>query len=199
MTRWALIIAFLVLLANAVLRERPGLRRPPVVRWPADARTTERVAGVKIAVDPRSVWLDDGDTLKITWASEPRETVRILGIDAPEVRHSRDPHSEDQPYGRESLAFARHLIQNAGKLEILRARRPDRYGRTLAYLFVNDVNYSVLAIENHMAESTIDRFGDSGLPVEAEQVRQAARRAGPLPFESPLLFRDRMAQKRKAG
>jgi endonuclease YncB( thermonuclease family) len=142
-------------------------------------------------VDPQTVWVDDGDTLKISWPDAPRETVRILGIDAPEIRHKDDPSSEDQPFGQESLAFARRSILGARRLELMRATFGDRFGRTLGYLFVDGANYSVLAIENHLAESTIDRFGDSGFPREAGEVREASTRAGPPPFESPVRFRDR--------
>jgi endonuclease YncB( thermonuclease family) len=136
-----------------------------------------------------TVWVDDGDTIRISWLDGPRETVRILGIDAPEIRHQNNPIAEDQPYGQESLAFARRLIQGARRLELVRATHGDRFGRTLGYLFVDGANYSVLAIENHLAESTIDRFGNSGFPREAAEVRDAARRAGPPPFESPVRFR----------
>ena len=127
------------------------------------------------------------------------ETVRLLGIDAPEVRHKNDPISQDQPYGPESLAFARSRILGASRLDLVRASHRDRFRRTLGYLFVDGVNFSVLAIENHMAESTIDRFGDSGFPREAAEVREAARRAGPPPFESPVRFRDRMGVASRAS
>jgi hypothetical protein len=50
-----------------------------------------------------------------------------------------------------------------------------------------------------MAESTVDRFGDNGFPEEAEQVREAARRAGPPPFESPVKFRDRTMGRDRAA
>ena len=40
-----------------------------------------------------------------------------------------------------------------------------------------------------MAESTVGRFGDEGLPGPAAEVEAAARRAGPPPFESPKEFR----------
>jgi hypothetical protein len=43
------------------------------------------------------------------------------------------------------------------------------------------VNFSRLAIENHMAECTIDRFGGSGFPREAAEDRAADRPAGPPP------------------
>ena len=48
--------------------------------------------------------------------------------------------------------------------------------------WVCGVNYSGLAIENHMAECTIDRFGGSGFPREAAEDREAEHRAGPPPF-----------------
>ena len=101
------------------------------------------------------------------------------------MRHKNDPIPEDQPDGPESLAFARSRILGAGRLELVRASHRDRFRRTLGYLFVDGVNFSVLAIENHMAESTIDRFGDSGFPREAAEVREAAHGAGPPPSNPP--------------
>ena len=157
-----------------------------------------RAARVRVPVDPRDVWVDDGDTIRIKWPDAPPERVRILGIDAPEVANARYPGRRGQDHGEESRTFARRRILAAGRLELLRAPRPDRYGRTLGYLFVDGSNFSVLSIENHMAESTVDRFGDNGFPDEAAQVREAARKAGPPPFESPRAFRDRTAA-RKAG
>jgi len=149
-------------------------------------------------VDPATVWVDDGDTIRITWPDAPRETVRILGIDAPEIGHKSDPAAADQPYGRESLAFARRHLLGASRLELLRAAHHDRFLRTLGYLFVDGVNYSTLAVENHLAECTIDRFGDSGFPREAAEVRAAERRAGPPPFESPARFRERATPDQQA-
>jgi micrococcal nuclease len=187
-TIWLLILAALAFwvyrghVPRRLPRTLPGRSARTVPRWPAH---------VRVPVGPKDVWVDDGDTIKITWEDAPRETVRLLGIDAPEIRHSRNPGSLDQPYGRESLEFARRRILGAGRLELLRAQHTDRYRRTLGYVFVDGMNYSVLAIENHMAESTIDRFGDSGFPREAAEVAAAARRAGPIPFESPVKFRDR--------
>lgn len=194
-TIWLLILAALVswILGRPFVRRhhRPGVARSgrPSTPWRA---------GVRIPVDPRTVWVDDGDTIRITWPDAPREAVRLLGIDAPEVRHANDPSSADQPFGRESLEFARRRILGAGRLELLRAAHGDRYRRTLGYLFVDGINYSVLAIENHLAEATIERFGDSGFPIEAAEVRAAALRAGPMPFESPRSFRDRAGNSDRA-
>ena len=199
--RRVLLLLVLAAIVAGALRWRhgPRFRLPRPAPWAKSRTLPVRPDGRRVAVDPATVWVDDGDTIRITWPDAPRETVRILGIDAPEVRHAHDPIPEDQPHGPESLAFARQRILGARRLELLRATHRDRFGRTLGYLFVDGTNYSVLAIEHHMAESTIDRFGDSGFPSQAAQVREAARRAGPPPFESPARFRDRMAAAAKAS
>ena len=191
LVRRTLTVFILVVLVLGVLRTKPGWRFPRSARWATSRTVPTRPAGTRILVDPAKVWVDDGDTIRITWSDAPPETVRILGIDAPEIRHRNDPSAGDQPYGRESLDFARRHLLGASRLELLRATHRDRFLRTLGYLFVDGVNYSKLAVENHMAECTIDRFGDSGFPREASEVRGAEQRAGPPPFESPARFRER--------
>ncbi len=190
--RRAALLLLLVALALGVLRTKFGLRLPRGARWATSRKIPTRPVGTRVLVDPARIWVDDGDTIRITWPDAPPETVRILGIDAPEIGHKSDSTAEDQPYGRESLAFARRHLLGASRLELLRAAHDDRYHRTLGYLFVDGVNYSTLAVENHMAECTIDRFGDSGFPREAAEVRAAEGRAGPPPFESPARFRERV-------
>jgi len=191
LARRAALLLLLLALALGVLRTRFGLRFPRGARWAASRTIATRPVGTRVLVNPATVWVDDGDTIRITWPDAPPETVRILGIDAPEIGHKSNPTAADQPYGRESLAFARRHLLGASRLELLRAAHHDRFLRTLGYLFVDGVNYSTLAVENHLAECTIDRFGDSGFPREAAEVRAAERRAGPPPFESPARFRER--------
>ncbi len=198
--RRVLLLLLLAAIVAGAFRSRSGprFRLPRVAPWAKTRTLPARPDGTRVPVDPTTVWVDDGDTIRITWPEGQRESVRILGIDAPEVRHKHDPIPTDQPHGPESLAFARKWILGARRLELMRASHRDRFGRTLGYLFVDGVNYSVLAIEHHMAESTIERFGTSGFPREAAQVVAAARRAGPPPFESPVRFRDRMAAASRA-
>ncbi|MDG3004539.1 thermonuclease family protein [Paludisphaera mucosa] len=193
--RWSFRLRLLLVLAAiAFLAYREWHAPAPAPRGGAAARR----AHVRVPVDPQAVWVDDGDTIRIKWPDAAPERVRMLGIDAPEVANRRFPEHKEQSHGEEARAFARRTILGAQRLELLRAARPDRYGRTLGYLFVDGANYSVLAVENHMAESTVARFGDNGLPEEAARVEAAARRAGPPPFESPREFRDRVTG-RKAG
>ena len=74
----------------------------------------------------------------------------------------------------------------------MRSPTLDPYGRTLAYLFINGRNYSVLAIKARYSNETVSHYGDNGLPKEAAEVVGAAEDLGPLPFEPPHVFRARM-------
>jgi len=162
--------------------------RPEPLRGPA---RQPRPHGVRALVEPRRVRVIDGDTVHIRWSPRDLESVRILGIDTPEIRDPSRGRFYDQPFGRAARRFARRAFGGARKVEILRAVTLDSYGRTLAYLFLDGRNYSVLVIASHLAEETVSRNGSNGFPREAAAVRAAARKAGPPPFESPRRYRGR--------
>lgn len=75
----------------------------------------------------------DGDTVVLT--SEIR--VRLIGINAPEVDHP-EYGRKGEPYGVEATEYLRKLL--AGKKVRLESgtEAADKYGRTLAYLFLPD-------------------------------------------------------------
>jgi endonuclease YncB( thermonuclease family) len=153
-----------------------------------------RPHGRRLEVPPGRVHVDDGDTIVVHWSESDREIVRVLGVDAPETRHVDHDIPFAQPFGAEARAFAQGVFAAAARVEILRAPTLDGYGRTLAYVFVTDRNYSVLLLDAGLAEENVSHFGDNGLPAEAEAVRAAARRARPVPFEPPHAFRARMRE-----
>ena len=157
-----------------------------------------RRSGVHVAVSPRLVSVDDGDTLTIRWSKGDLETVRILGIDTPETRHLEHDIPFDQPFGPEARAFAAGVFANAQSVELLRAKTLDPYGRTLGYVFVNGANYSLLVIAATLAEESVTRYGDNGFAKEAAEVQAAAKAAGPLVFEPPGAYRARMRELSKA-
>lgn len=150
-----------------------------------------RKAEEKVKVNPSTISVDDGDTVTIKWGDD-EEIVRILGIDTPETTHLAHNIPIDQPYGREARAFAQGAFSTASEVELLRCKSLDPYKRTLGYLFINGKNYSLLVIKARLAEESITPFGDNGFPEIAAEVKAAAKAAGPLPFESPNLFRRRM-------
>jgi len=160
--------------------------------WAAGPRTQERQAKVRVEVPIEAVRADDGDTFSIEWGPEDREIVRILGIDTPETMHPEHNIPYDQPFGREAAAFAKGAFAVASKIELLRADTKDPYGRTLGYVFLNGRNYSVMIVEAGLAAESVSRYGDNGFPDEASKVIVAARQSGPLPFENPHDYRQRM-------
>jgi micrococcal nuclease len=75
----------------------------------------------------------DGDTVKL----DNGETVRLIGVDAPETHH---PELPVQRFGEESAAFLAQLVQGAEvTLEIERDGPKDAHGRTLAYVWKGDL------------------------------------------------------------
>jgi endonuclease YncB( thermonuclease family) len=159
-----------------------------------EPRPQPRPHGARVPVPLECLRVDDADTLVIVWKPGEVETVRILGMDAPETQHVEHDIPFDQSFGREARAFAQGVFAMADKVELLRASMLDPYGRTLGYVFVNGRNYSVLAIGARHAVETVSVFGDNGLPQEAAAVQAAAAKAGPVPFEPPYLYRRRMKE-----
>jgi micrococcal nuclease len=170
----------------------PGRASPQTKAQPAPAKAQSRPSGQKIKVDPALVAVEDGDTVVIHWSGADAEIVRILGIDTPEIRRLEHNLPFDQPYGREANAFAQGAFAAASEIELLRCPTLDPYDRTLAYLFINGRNYSIMAIKAGYSTETVSHYGDNGLPAEAALVKAAAKDIGPLPFEPPHLYRARM-------
>jgi micrococcal nuclease len=83
---------------------------------------------VKKVVDGDTFWIDDGSPRGLK--------VRLIGVDAPESRNSGT--KETAYFGREASDYLSSLI--AGKKVRLEydAGHLDRYGRTLAYVYLED-------------------------------------------------------------
>lgn len=74
--------------------------------------------------------VSDGDTLSVS-AGSLQKTVRLCGIDAPEVQHGSTP---GQPWGETSADYLRQLVTQ--KPLHLQEWGHDRYGRSLAWVWV---------------------------------------------------------------
>lgn len=95
----------------------------------------------------RVVAVVDGDTVEVAVAGR-RETVRLLGVDAPETVH---PERPVECFGPEAVAFTRsHLLGRTVRLRFDRVRR-DGYGRLLAYLEVGGVRFNDVLLEGGYA------------------------------------------------
>jgi micrococcal nuclease len=73
----------------------------------------------------------DGDTVVVAGVG----VVRLIGVDTPETRHPLKPVER---FGAEASAFLTRLVK--GRVVRLEYdwRRTDRYGRTLAYLYLEN-------------------------------------------------------------
>ncbi len=78
----------------------------------------------------RVTYVIDGDTLRL----KSGETVRLIGIDTPELGHDGNP---DTPYAREARDALLQLIEKSGWRVRLRPglERRDRYRRLLAHVY----------------------------------------------------------------
>ncbi|MCY9257509.1 endonuclease YokF [Bacillus spizizenii] len=76
----------------------------------------------------------DGDTIKVSYNGNV-DTVRYLLIDTPETKK---PNSCVQPYGDDASKRNKELV-NSGKLQLEfdKGDRRDKYGRLLAYVYVD--------------------------------------------------------------
>ena len=86
----------------------------------------------------------DGDTVRVELATG-LETVRIIGIDTPEVHHPSQPEA---CFGAEATAFAREALAGQPvtlELDPTQDER-DRYDRLLAHVHVGDALYAAEAI-----------------------------------------------------
>ncbi len=74
----------------------------------------------------------DGDTIRLDGGAR----VRLIGVDTPEMK---DKRPEVRALAQEAAAFVRKSVEGKPvRLEYDQKRRHDRYGRTLAYVYLDD-------------------------------------------------------------
>ena len=78
----------------------------------------------------------DGDTFWIDDGSERGAKVRLIGVDAPETR--RSARKEIGYYGKEAKQYVTELLLGRDVRLEYDVSRKDRYGRTLAYVYLRD-------------------------------------------------------------
>lgn len=81
------------------------------------------------ALEGQCVAVYDGDTITLM-VGEKKEKIRLLGIDAPEMKQA--------PWGIRSRDFARGLVLNKSVRVETDVQPRDRYGRLLGYVYVGD-------------------------------------------------------------
>lgn len=136
-----------------------------------------------IPVPKASIHYDDGDTFSFDGT-----TIRVLGIDTPEIAHPEHGFPEGQAYGPEAAARAEELIRAADRITYVPYQN-DQYGRLLAHVFLDGELLGVKLVEEQLAYETISHYGDNGFPRIADAIMKAAEKAGTPPFEPPHQWR----------
>ena len=115
----------------------------------------------------------DGDTVDVLLDEGPRERLRLIGMDTPELYDSRTPV---QCFARESSARARELLDGqrvAIEGDPSQDTR-DRYGRLLAYVWLEDGKMFNLAM---IAEGYAHEYTYRFRYIYQSQFKEAERQA----------------------
>ena len=116
----AIVLLLSVLIVRPAGYNKPALKAPPAYEDYAGKNYTARVNCV---VDGDTIVLDTG------------ERVRYIGIDTPEIAHH---HKSAEYYGKEANEFNKKLALGKNIRLEFDEERFDKYGRTLAYVYLED-------------------------------------------------------------
>ena len=108
----------------------------------------------------------DGDTVELTTS----EKIRLIGVDTPETK---DPRKPVQYFGKEATAFTQRLVEGKRVRLEYDQQRQDKYGRTLAYVYLDDGTFVNAEIIRQGYGFAYTRFPFTYL----EQFRQLEREA----------------------
>ena len=142
---------------------------------PTPAPTPAAIAGwpscvpASGAVRVNVVRVIDGDTFIAKWPDGHTDTVRLLGVNAPEIAHPQYGKPDDEPGGQEATRWLTSRLSPAD-IYIYAERGRDRYGRLLAYVIA----------DGHLLNAELLRVGlarlymERGLLCETELASAAA-------------------------
>lgn len=136
---------------------------------------------------------NDGDTCKLQASDSTLVKVRLVGIDAPEFKHSKK--GETQPIAAESKEFINKLI--VGKSVTLRKISTDIYKRELGEIFIGDTNVNIAMIKAGYAEKYQGRLPsevDAQAYSDAEDLAKKEKKGiwSLQNYESPKTYRKRI-------
>jgi len=114
-----------------------NLRRTVKSCWPGLLLITI-LASAAAQGDPalvQVVRIIDGDTIQVCCVFGDRVKVRYIGVDTPETHH---PMRGVEPYGMEAAEANSKLVDGKTVRLEFDVQQLDRYGRTLAYVYLED-------------------------------------------------------------
>lgn len=114
----------------------------------------------------------DGDTIIL----DEEERVRFIGVDTPETKK---PNTPVQPFGPEASAFTKKAIeqnQNAVRL-VYDGDLKDRYGRTLAHVYVGTTLLNEELLRAGLARSQLQYRFSSEMKERYRRAEEEAKQA----------------------
>ncbi|MGE7764291.1 thermonuclease family protein [Peribacillus sp. NPDC096540] len=116
----------------------------------------------------------DGDTVKIKMSNGNEETVRLLLIDTPETVH---PSKPVQPFGPEASKFTKELMPAGSEVEVETGiGERDKYGRLLAYFYVDGKMVNKLLLEKGLARVAYVYAPNTKYIDELEEIQKKAQK-----------------------
>ena len=118
------------------------------------------------------IWISDGDTIRVRVNSD-EVTVRIIGIDTPEIQKEDSP---GECFGDEATANLERILKVGDRVELTFDReRFDRFDRTLAYVGTDQVeDLGAEQLADGFAEHIVVQPNDARAS-EYEQLERAAQ------------------------
>ena len=109
---------------------------------PLQANSIEKLESVKV------LRIIDGDTLKVNYKGK-EESIRLIGIDAPESRPNKKAKNDAQrsgedlktitAMGKEATNYVKSLVKPGDTVKIeFDVQKKDKYGRLLAYVYLSN-------------------------------------------------------------
>lgn len=120
------------------------------VQWNNETKTVEIIDSNKITAKVSSV--TDGDTFRVI-INNKEDKVRLIGVDTPESVHPDE--SKNTEFGKTASNYTKSQLENKDVILELDIQERDKYGRLLAYVYLNDEMFNeTLLIEGYARVST---------------------------------------------
>ena len=143
--------------------------------------TLKQVGAVEM--NKNNITFDDGDTI-----SYENITIRILGIDTPEIMHEEHGIFKDQEFGREAAEFTKNRLLKAKTVYYVPCKK-DVYGRMLAHVVIDGELLAAQLIKAGLAYETISYYGSNGFLEFEQKILEAWEKVKKPNFENPILWR----------
>jgi len=149
---------------------------------PADKKDKYVYYYVKKVVDGDTFWIDDG--------SQKGLKIRLIGVDAPESKNSRT--KEMAYFGREASDYLTSLIAERKVRLEYDVGQFDKYGRTLAYVYLEDGTFvnATLVKNGYATVMTVPpnvKYADTFLKLERKARNQKSGLWRDIGYSPPIL------------